>query len=386
MINQDLLNGGRSSTDIFLNAVCAQAQKDAALPYVLSYSPVSVLNPFQQLLYCSATAGGYALVPTTKFKNLSTVNWRNRSVIHLHWVASVLKACTSKGHADFCVQQFEKKLENWRALGHKLLWTMHNVLPHESVFFEAEIALRKKIINYCDAIHILSEDSIEIASEFYPIENKKIFHIPHPSYEGWYPNIIDRTSARQYLGLGFNEFIFLAFGSIQRYKGVLELVRAFKIMKNENPTLRLRLVIAGKPVDTEYIREISIEMGAADSITFIQDSMEDRDIQIFFNAADVVVAPYKKTLNSGIALLAATFKKELVAPYSPGIKQTYNTDTTLLYTERPGDELIDALHRSIFYRISEGKFIDILKHHRPKDISKRFFDAVTSNLMEDMNR
>ncbi|MGX9935269.1 glycosyltransferase [Advenella kashmirensis] len=386
MKNQDLLSGGRSSTDIFLDAVCAQAQKGPILPYVLSYSPVSVLNPFQQLLYCSATTAGYALVPTTKFENLSTVSWRNRSVIHLHWVASILKACTNKAHADFCVQQFEKKLENWRALGHKLLWTMHNVLPHESVFLEAEISLRKKIINYSDAIHILSEDSIELASEFYPIKNKKIFHIPHPSYEGWYPNVIDRTSARQHLGLDFNEFIFLAFGSIQRYKGVLELVRAFKIMKINNPTLRLRLVIAGKPVDTEYIHEISVEIEAAASITFIQDPMEDRDIQILFNAADVVVAPYKKTLNSGIALLAATFKKELVAPYSPGIIQTYNADTTLLYTDQPGDELVDALHRSISYKISDKKFVDILKHHRPREISNRFFDAVTSNLMEDTNR
>jgi len=313
------------------------------------------------------------------------VNWRNRSVIHIHWVASILKACTSKDHADFCIRQFEKQLEKWHARGHKILWTMHNVLPHESVFLEAEIELRKKIINYCDAIHILSEDSIELASEFYSIKNKKILHIPHPSYEGWYPNVIDRASARQSLGLGLNEFIFLAFGSIQRYKGILELVHAFKSLENHNATTRLRLVIAGKPVDAEYIREISEEIGDASSITFIQDSMEDRDIQILFNAADVVVAPYQKTLNSGIALLAATFKKELVAPCSPGIIQTYNADTTLLYTGHHGDRLIDALHRSLSYKISKNKFIDILKRHRPKDISKTFFAAVTSNLIEDTN-
>jgi len=382
MKNQDLLNGARSPADLFIGTVCAQGMKDLNLPYVLSYSPVSILNPFQKLLYCSATEAGYAIVPTAKFHDLGIVNWKNRSVIHLHWLASVLKNCKSSEHAEFCVREFEKLLVEWRSRGHKLLWTMHNLLPHDHSFTDAEISLREVIIRHSNAIHVLSKDSVELANDIYYVPEHKTFHVPHPSYEGWYPNIVDLATARQYLDLNFKEFVFLAFGSIQRYKGIVELIEAFKILERENRDRSLRLIISGKPADANYMNEIIESIGAGSNINLIPNALEDRDIQVLFNAADVVVAPYSKTLNSGISLLAATFMKELVAPYSPGITQTYAADTTLLYTGKPGDQLVDSLRRSINYKISSVKFSEILKLHNPNVVSKNFFDAITTYVLK----
>src|SRR5690606_10540958 len=115
-------------------------------------------------------------------------------------------------------------------------------------------------------------------------------------------------------------------------------------------------------------------------IRLIQSAMEEKVIQTLFTAADVLVAPYIKALNSGYSLLAATFRKLLVAPNVAGVAQTFAQDDGLLYSGDNGDDLLDALDRSLTYRIADSVFEQILDAYRPDRISVQFFETLTQKL------
>ena len=73
----------------------------------------------------------------------------------------------------------------------------------------------------------MSRASADEASRYYDLPEARTFHVPHPSYEGWYANTRDRMGARMDLELPANEFTFVSFGSLQPYKGLSELIDAF---------------------------------------------------------------------------------------------------------------------------------------------------------------
>jgi len=49
------------------------------------------------------------------------------------------------------------------------------------------------------------------------------------------------------------------------------------------------------------------------------DFIPDNDIQIYMNAADIIVLPYLDILNSGVAILAMSFGKPVIAPRTGSI-------------------------------------------------------------------
>lgn len=377
---QDLVSGAQSPAELFINALCEQAKSGSGLPYVLTYAPLAQINPFQRLLYCRAAQAGYAIVPAVHFADLASVNWQGRSVIHLHWLASVLAGSETQEETHERLSAFEQELVRWHHAGHKILWTLHNVLPHNTRFPEAEIALRRLLVAHSDAIHILSDQSVEEARKYYDVPDEKVFFVPHPTYEGWYSNVGDVSAARLDLGIEPHDFTFLNFGALQPYKGVLRLVEAFQALKQRYPLKRFRLIIAGNPADKEYVGKILHAVADVPEIRVIQSVMQEKEIQTLFNAADVLVAPYIKTLNSGVSLLAATFRKPLVAPNVAGVAQTFANDGGLLYSDSKGDHLLDAMERSLTYRIDDSVFDQILNDYRPARISALFFEALTQKL------
>lgn len=373
---RSLADGALSPAEATMEALMAQATQSLALPFLLSYAPVAEMNPFQRLLYSRASNEGFALVPAVEFGHLAAVGWAGRSVIHLHWLASVLSGAQNMDEAAIRIAAFRKLLLSWRAGGHRIVWTMHNVLPHDSSMTEAEIILRRVMVEQSDAVHLLSRASADEAMRYYELPSEKTFHVPHPSYEGWYANTGDRMSARMDLGLSANEFTFVSFGSMQRYKGLVELVDAFEQLRQRRPERPMRLIIAGKAVDQGYQAELAARVGHAPAVSLIPSAMEERQVQTLLNGADVAVAPYLRTLNSGAALLAATFRRPLVAPRIGGVAETFAASPELLYSGVPGDTLVDAMERALTTSVGDHVFEEILQIHRPEAISRAFFAQV----------
>ena len=70
------------------------------------------------------------------------------------------------------------------------------------------------------------------------------------------------------------------------------------------------------------------------------------ELSVPLRASDVIVLPYRESLNSGALLLALSFGRPVVAAASPGVTETVDEDAAITFT--PGDRvalakaLIDA--------------------------------------------
>lgn len=374
-----LSRGAVSWAETLAADLLAASTRETAMPRVLICYPVAHLNPFQHLLYQGAEAAGFTVVPAVRVDEFAHAGWARRAVIHLHWLAAWLRFCKTPEDAAQAVRAADARLADWRRRGYQIVWTVHNILPHGSRHLEAEVALRRVAARRAHRIHVMSANTADAVAAMYALPASKVFHVPHPSYAGWYPAFQSRAAARADLELPPGDFVFLFFGSLQPYKGVLALLEAYDALRGQSGP-RVRLVIAGKPSDAAYAREVGERVRGRADILYMPESIPDAQVQTLFAASDVVVAPYVRTLNSGVALLAATFGRMVVGPLAGAIRETFEEDPALLYDAEAPDGLRNAMARAITHVPCAGVLSRILARHEPADVSARFFSHLKSDL------
>lgn len=374
----------------YLDGLAAVRQLDALgvdRPILLAYHPVARMNPFQALLYGAAWGAGVAPLPMANLAELDAVaglaSLGVQVVLHLHWTNAVLAGVPSEGVA-VATAEFLARLDRFRAAGGRLVWTVHNVLPHDSVRPDDEATLQRAIVERADAIHILAGDTAAAAAAYFELPAARTFHVPHPSYIGAYETALTREEARYQLDLDVDDTVYALVGAIKPYKGLDDLLTAFDLLYAEDP--RNRLVVAGAPdqeaVSTEFVRRCERHPGILVRATRIPAT----ELPIYLRAADAVVLPYRRTLNSGVLLLAYTFGLPVVAPDVPGIAELLRPDTSRSFS--PGDapdlvramrEVADLAGPTAAARSREAT-LAIARERAPERISWLFFAALREQL------
>jgi len=365
-----------SAVSDFVAAITGPHYAADILPYVVMPYPGQALNPFHELLYGAADIAKTVVVPLSDLRTVEQIHWGDRLAIHLHWLHVLFKSARSDKDADAIVLDFGERIGRWKERGIRVIWTVHNILPHQQRFPDAELALHRMVAEHADLIHVMNHQTAELTRPWYELPRSRIACIPHPSYAGWYGNTIRKSHARRMLGIADDEIVFLCFGSIQPYKGLLELVRAFERLRTQYPEKRMRLLIAGGVASAEYAKSVKQLALAGSGISVIARRIPEGHVQVYFNAADVAVAPYTRTLNSGVALLAATFRRPLVAPAMGAMAEVLGAGHPLLYDPKAEDGLDAAMGRSLGYVAEPGYFDEILERHEPGKISTAFFAEV----------
>lgn len=214
----------------------------------------------------------------------------------------------------------------------KIVWTVHEWQDKVSqkkkkniTSFKAKIIgkLFDIIITHCDSTKklIIRELSID--------NYKKVIVIPHGNYITWYENTTTPNEARQALNLQQNDFVFLIFGGIHRGKGILEGIAAFKQLPQKN----ISLIIAGKNGSIKLTSEIKKEIEAWQNIKLVSldEGVPDAEVQIYLNACDCLLLPYKIFTTSGVALLGMSFGKVCIAPDSGFFQDIFQNGGAFLY-------------------------------------------------------
>lgn len=294
-------------------------------------------NPYQELLYRQLRNKGVSVTYLQFSLPIVTLNialsmpillirrMQGYNVFHIHWVYA-FKQKEKIYHSNFIqyllLAQYKLFLWQIKALGYKLIWTAHNVLPHELVF-RNDVAARQFLVSKTDLVigHTMSTLSSLEKLEIYP---QKYVTIPHGSYVGVYQDTISRDESRFKLGINRDTFVYAFVGQIRAYKGIDGLLRAYSMIKNDKTTL----IIAGKCRE-KRLKEL-LEQNKKD-IRWIDEHIADDDLQIYFAAADVIVLPFKSVTTSASALMALSFAKSVIVPllgnlvYLPdNLKISYN--------------------------------------------------------------
>jgi glycosyltransferase involved in cell wall biosynthesis len=109
--------------------------------------------------------------------------------------------------------------------------------------------------------------------------------------------------------------------------GVPELIEAFKLIKDRS----IQLVIAGKTYPDEVEQKIRVQIEGHENIHFHPGFVPDQQIQVFMNASDVVVLPYRNILTSGGVILAMSFAKACIAPRKCCLGEVLDNSGAFLY-------------------------------------------------------
>lgn len=227
-----------------------------------------------------------------------------------------------------------------RLLGIRVVWEVHNILPHRHS--EADRKISREFLERADGLVLHSVNDLERIREELRVEPDKPFVVaPHGNFIGSYPNDIGRDAARSRLGIGVDEKVLLCFGFIRRNRGYDLLLDAME--RSEG----LTLLIAGRVEDRDVHQDILRRAKGNPKIRLFTGWIPDEEIQVYFNASDVVVLPYTEITTSGVVPLAYSFRKPVITTSIGGMKEIVSEDTGRLVP--PGDAgLLAEAIRSIF--------------------------------------
>ncbi|WP_432697896.1 alginate lyase family protein [Marinobacterium sp. YM272] len=280
---------------------------------VMFFPDWSARNPYQKLLYAAISKKYNSKVKGYSEKlfcpELLSLNSKEFGVVHLHWL-HVFMDFTKETGAD----EFIEKLKSAKAHGYTIVYTAHNIISHDSEYIERERKFRRLATRYFDHILVHGEYAKDRIVNEIGVDPDKVSVVPHGSYEGYYPNYVDKTISRNRFDIKEEDFVFLFFGNIKGYKGVDQLLESYRrVSQNIKNT---RLIIAGRVFEKATGELIESYANHDKSIIFHPGFIQESDAQYYFNAADIVVLPYKRILTSGAALLSFSFSKPIIAPNS----------------------------------------------------------------------
>jgi len=305
-------------------------------------------NPYQRELAAALQKRGVTVIignGTNRLPILGAVRIHGKpNVLHLHWTHPYL---LGRSRAKSIVKsiRFVAELFVVKILGIKVIWTVHNLFEHERRDPRLERFFNRLLVRLYDQLIVHCSFAREAVVRSYQLPDRfkeKIYVIPQGNYMNSYENQVTRKKARAKLGLGDRDLVFLYFGMIRAYKGVLRLVNVFQKVHSR----KVRLLIVGRPA-SEAMRSKLMECCKCDSrIRVFLHFIPAKDIQLYMNAADVVVLPFKDILTSASALLAMSFGKPVIAPRLGCIPEALDSRGVFLYDHNEEEGLLKAIQQA----------------------------------------
>jgi beta-1,4-mannosyltransferase len=331
-------------------ASVARMPIDGPEPIVWPFTPFYTGNPFQSLLYGGFVVEGMVAAGTFRAEDLrsATQHWPADLplVVHLHWLNQVLAKATTNDEANRAVDRHTGLLDLLKARGARLVWTVHNTLPHDLRFEAQEVRMRHDVIDRADLVHIMSPRTPELVADWFTLPPERLYQCDHPGYHGVYPDWVSRSDARRRLRIPDQAVALLLTGALKPYKGLNELLDAVDQVSAERPG-SLVLLVAGKPDDAAETQAFITRAAQHPAVRLLPGKIPDADIQVLMRAADLVALPYRRSLNSGVLALALTFGRPVLLPANSGSVPLVDGGAGLIYPDDSPSALADAVRAGL---------------------------------------
>jgi len=313
----------------------------------------TVNNPYTNLLVSSLPEGR---VRTTYF-SWKTMLTERFDVLHVHWPEQIVR------HPRPLVAQLKSAffllfLLRIRLQRKAIVRTVHNLAPHEAGSSLERIVLRQ--LDRQTTLWLVLNKSTPTA------DPDRTVVIEHGHYRDWYEEPPAEATVPGRL---------LAFGMIRAYKGIDDLVSAFRSTTDHS----LSLHICGRP-DGDETRVALAELADGDSrvkmtLEFIPDDVLGNEIA----AAEAVVLPYREIHNSGVALLALSMNRPII------VRRSASTE---LLEQEFGTSWVHLFDSDLTGATLEHALTTLRAAQRPErvDMSSRDWTKLASQLAEAYDR
>lgn len=310
-------------------------------------------NPYNYLVYNSIEKQGHSVYEFSfKLKMIVRLIISSQyKILHLHWPRRDLLTSNSRIKCWGRILIFYFFIKAIKFFNKKIIWTVHNIEAHEQKFPYLQKFITKILYNNVNGFITMNKMGLELIKKNVKCVNKqKIIFIAHPHFKNYYLNTLSKEEARSKLKIPSDKFVFLFLGLIKPYKNLPALIDSFDSLKAEKKLL----LIAGKlSRGLQYLDKI---LEGTPGIVFYDAFVKNDDLQIFFNAADVVVSPYRKVFNSGSVFLNLSFNKPTLAPNIgafPELKLRFGSQWIKTYEEDISAEILEKTMNEVIEENNE---------------------------------
>jgi beta-1,4-mannosyltransferase len=272
-------------------------------------------------------------------------------VLHVHWPETLLRGrdLPRRLVRSVLMVVFLLRILLWRTA---VVRTLHNVSPHESGN-RTERWLLAALDRLTSTWIVMNSDESVSALE---LPEDRVFLVPHGHFREWY-----RREDRPVAEAGR----FLLFGQLRPYKGVEDLIAAFAEVPD---SVGASLELAGMPVNADFAEEIRLAAQHVPRVNLRLSFLSDSELVRAILAAQIVVLPYRRMLNSGAALTALSLNRPVLVPRS---------ETNIALAEETGEQWVQLFD----WPLTSEDLVKALENSRARpveaepDLSKRTWEA-----------
>jgi beta-1,4-mannosyltransferase len=268
---------------------------------------------------------------------------REQRVLHLHLVANNLLTRSAVLPSLVAGTRFLHALSGLQDRGIRVVWTVHDLHYPEAKHRWLDHLFGGRLLRTVDAAIVHSDGAADAVVRTFRCDSRPVHVVPHGHYASWYPNTVSKEEARGRLGIPAGRTVFLYFGSMRDYKNLPALFHAFRQLDVPNATL----LVAGWSRSQQHCARIQANAASDPRIVARPEFVEDEDVQLYFNASDVVVIPIEEALTSGSVVLAMSFARAVITPAIFPMTSALPPNSALLYPANTPGALRSALQAAL---------------------------------------
>lgn len=230
-------------------------------------------------------------------------------------------------------------LEKQKAVGTRLVWTLHNTEPHEGAATGESWAYRE-LARLADLCIAHSQASLNDFAAVHDMPSRTVF-MPHGNYDGVYPHPRERNEVLESVGLSPELPVVSCIGNIRHYKGVDLAIEAIGHLRG-----KVQLLIAGKPhseLGQPYLDQISERH---EGVTLIPTFVDNQLFADLTAASSATLLPYRKVTSSGVLLASLTMGAGVIAADLPYFREVIGAEANSGRLFAPGNStsLAQSIH------------------------------------------
>jgi glycosyltransferase involved in cell wall biosynthesis len=238
---------------------------------------------------------------------------RGTKIIHIHWLYR-FNLVWSKGNLSGILIEkwFKLWIQSLHWAGIKIIWTAHNLLPHDPIFRD-DLAIRNYLVQRCASVIALSsqaEEEVKMnfgATQICVIPEGPLIH----------PTTFSKAEFRAKLQVPEGNLLLVSLGNLAPYKGISDLLVASCKLDQ-----KISIRIAGwcDAAEQNELEKLCREANANGSdIAIAFGKLNKNEFGGYLQAADFYVAPFRKITNSGSVNAALTAGLPVVIPDLPNL-------------------------------------------------------------------
>lgn len=269
----------------------------------------------------------------------------NYDLIHIHWVEALFdwKEVTL---AD--IDRLVNRLQQLRQQGKKIVITRHNSIPHRRA--EHDALLYQKSFELADAVFHMEQFSYDEYQEWYEpydwAKQQQHFFAPLMIYTQL-PNKISKAAARQQLQISPEKTVFMVLGSIRNgaERQLLETI-ASKLNQPNELLYVAQWPFYGQRLGVKQWRQWQLQRQYPQHRFEAARPIPDEQMQVYLNAADILISPRMDSLNSGLIPLGFSFGLTVLGPATGNMQNILEQSGNPSYNPQNLNTLDESLQQA----------------------------------------